>query len=195
MNTKENILNIPNALSFYRILMIPAIIWSLVSNSRSIFITLICINLFTDILDGFIARKFNMSTELGARLDSLADVGTFLLSISGFWIFEREFVIEHGIAFGLVFGFYIVPQLISLIKFSRPTSFHLYTSKILGYIQGLFIFTFFVFGYWNVYFYFMVVFSCLADFEVLLVLLFVPKLRSNAKTIFHVLKNQNHDAL
>ncbi|NMH27554.1 CDP-alcohol phosphatidyltransferase family protein [Flavobacterium silvaticum] len=195
MTNKDNIFTIPNALSFYRLLMVPVIIWTLVSHNRSLFITLICINLITDILDGFIARTFNMSTEIGARLDSLADIGTFLLSISGFWIFERDFVIENRIAFLLVFGFYLVPQFISLVRFHRPTSFHLYTSKALGYIQGIFIFTFFVFGYWNVYFYFMVVASCLADFEVLLVVLSVSKLRSNAKTIFHVLKTKDHDAL
>jgi len=194
MNTKENILTIPNALSFYRILAAPVIIWSLVTANRDVFITLICINLITDILDGWIARTFNLCTELGARLDSLADIGTFLLAISGFWIFERGFVIEHQTAFLLLFGFYSIPQMLSLIKFGRPTSFHLYSNKIVGYIQGIFIFTFFVFGYWDVYFYCMVAASCLADFEVLLLVLMVPRLISNAKSIFH-LKNRNHDSL
>ncbi|RZJ73456.1 CDP-alcohol phosphatidyltransferase family protein [Flavobacterium sp.] len=192
MKTKENVFTVPNALSAYRIVMIPVIIWSLANENRNLFATLICVNLVTDILDGLIARAFNLCTELGARLDSLADMGTFLLSIAGFWVFEEDFVREHAIAFCLIFGFYGLGQLSSLVKFRRTTSFHLYTSKILGYIQGIFIFTFFVFGNWNVYFYFMVAASCVAEFEVFLVVLTLKKPVSNAKSFFHIIKEQRH---
>jgi len=195
MKTQENILNVPNLLSFYRLLAIPFIVWSLFSENRTLFITLICINLITDILDGLIARTFNLCTEFGARLDSLADISTFLLSISGFWIFEKLFVIEHQIAFIALFSFYAVPQLVSLIKFKRPTSFHLYSNKIVGYIQGIFIFTFFVFGYNEFYFYFMIIASCLGDFEVFLLVLLLPKIISNAKSIFSVLKRKQNGTL
>lgn len=195
MKTQENILNIPNLLSFYRLLAIPFIVWSLFDQNRALFITLICINLITDILDGLIARTFNLCTEFGARLDSLADISTFLLSISGFWIFEKLFVVEHQFAFVTLFSFYAIPQLVSLIKFKRPTSFHLYSNKIVGYIQGIFIFTFFVFGYNEFYFYFMIIASCLGDFEVFLLVLLLPKIISNAKSIFSVLKRKQNGTL
>jgi CDP-diacylglycerol--glycerol-3-phosphate 3-phosphatidyltransferase len=192
MKTHEKRINIPNMLSFYRLLAIPFIIWSLIQNDRTLFIVLICINLITDILDGLIARAFNMCTEFGARLDSLADISTFLLAISGFLIFENAFVTQHKMEFIVLFGFYAIPQIMALIKFSRPTSFHLYSNKIVGYIQGIFIFTFFVYGYNAVYFYGMIIVSCLADFEVFLLVLLLPKITSNAKSIFSVLKrNQN----
>lgn len=195
MKTKENILNIPNLFSFYRLLAIPFIIWSLVDEDRTLFITLIAINLITDILDGLIARTFKLCTEFGARLDSIADISTFLLSISGFLIFENAFVTEHKGAFITLFSFYAIPQLCSLVKFKRPTSFHLYSNKIVGYIQGIFIFTFFVFGYNEFYFYFMVVASCLGDFEVLLLVLFLPRIISNAKSVFSVLKRKQDGTL
>ncbi|WP_296148221.1 CDP-alcohol phosphatidyltransferase family protein [uncultured Flavobacterium sp.] len=195
MKTQENILNVPNLLSFYRLLAIPFIVWSLFEENRTLFITLICINLITDILDGLIARAFNLCTEFGARLDSLADISTFLLSISGFWIFEKPFVIEHQFAFITLFSFYAVPQLVSLLKFKRPTSFHLYSNKIVGYIQGIFIFTFFVFGYNEFYFYFMIFASCLADFEVFLLVLLLPKIISNAKSIFSIIKRKQNGTL
>ncbi|MGC4040387.1 MAG: CDP-alcohol phosphatidyltransferase family protein [Flavobacterium sp.] len=195
MKSKENILNVPNLLSFYRLLAIPFIIWSLADANRTLFITLICINLITDILDGLIARTFNLCTEFGARLDSLADIGTFILSICGFLVFEKPFVTEHKVAFLTLFSFYAVPQLVSLVKFKRPTSFHLYSNKIVGYLQGIFIFTFFVFGYNEIYFYFMVACSCLGDFEVLLLVLLLPKLISNAKTVFSTLKRKQNGTL
>jgi len=195
MKTQENILNIPNLLSFYRLLAIPFIIWSLFEENRTLFITLICINLITDILDGLIARTFNICTEFGARLDSLADISTFLLSISGFWIFEKTFVIEHQFAFLTLFCFYVFPQLFSIIKFKRPTSFHLYSNKIVGYIQGIFIFTFFVFGYNQFYFYFMIIASCIGDSEVLLLVILLPKTISNAKSLITVLKRKRNGTL
>jgi CDP-diacylglycerol--glycerol-3-phosphate 3-phosphatidyltransferase len=195
MKTKENILNIPNLLSFYRLLAIPFIVWSLYEENRILFIILIAINLITDILDGLIARTFNLCTEFGARLDSLADMGTFFLSISGFLIFEKPFVAGHKLAFITLFIFYAVPQLVSLLKFRRPTSFHLYSNKIVGYIQGIFIFTFFVFGYNEFYFYFMVITSCLGDLEVFLLVLILPKIISNAKSIFLILKRKQNGTL
>jgi cardiolipin synthase (CMP-forming) len=188
MKTKENRFTVPNLLSFYRLLAIPLVIWTLFVENRNLFISLISINLITDILDGYIARKFEMCTEFGARLDSLADIGTFLLSIAGFLVFEKTFVTNHAMAFLILFGLYFTAQILSLVKFKRTTSFHLYSNKFSGYVQGIFIFTFFVFGYSNWYFYFMITVGCLAELEVLIVVLTLPKIMSNAKSIFH-LKN------
>lgn len=190
MKNLENKINVPNMLSLYRLLAIPFIVWSLYVGDKTLFITLISINLITDVLDGWIARTFKICSELGARLDSLADIGTFLMSISGFLIFEYAFVIEHKLVFLLLFGFYSIPQLIALIKFKRPTSFHLYSNKVVGYIQGIFIFTFFVFGYNSTLFYFMIISSCLGDFEVFLLVLLLPKIVSNAKSIFLILNHK-----
>jgi cardiolipin synthase (CMP-forming) len=189
MKTTENKFSIPNILSFYRLFAIPFIIWSLMAEDRTIFIVLISINLITDILDGYIARRYNLCTEFGARLDSMADIGTFLLSISGFLVFEKPFVQAHGAAFLLLLGSYLTGQILSIIKFKRTTSFHLYSNKFSGYVQGFFIFIFFVFGYQPYLFYFMIVVGFLAEIEVILLVLILPKLISNARSIFLINKN------
>lgn len=185
---KEKVINVPNALSIYRIVALPFIVWSIVDGNKSIYITLLSINLITDILDGWIARTFHLETELGARLDSFADIGTYLMAFSGMIILEGPFVNEHALAFSFVIGMYALPQIISLIRFRRPTSFHLYSSKTLGYIQGIFIFTYFVFGYTPWYFYFMVIASCVVYAEALVIVLSIPALRSNVKGIYFMLK-------
>lgn len=185
---KEKVMNVPNALSIYRIIALPFIVWSIVDGNKSIYITLLSINLITDILDGWIARTFHLETELGARLDSFADIGTYIMAFSGMIILEGPFVNEHALAFSFVIGMYALPQIISLIRFRRPTSFHLYSSKTLGYIQGIFIFTYFVFGYTSWYFYFMVTASCVVYAEALVIVLSIPALRSNVKGIYFMLK-------
>ena len=71
---KENILTIPNLLSLIRILLIPFIIW-LYCAQKAYLCTIIVIALsgFTDIIDGKIARKFNMVSNVGKVLDPVAD--------------------------------------------------------------------------------------------------------------------------
>ncbi len=181
---KENIYTVPNFLSGYRILTIPFIIWTLLDKNRDSFILLISINLITDILDGYIARKFKLVTKFGAKLDSLADIGTFLLAICGFFIFEYEFLFTHKFAFISLIGLYIIGQIYSLLKFKTNTSFHLYSNKISGYLQGIFIFTFFNFGYCNVLFYLMIIWGCLAELEVIAMVFKLKKSVSDVKTIF-----------
>ena len=71
---KESILTIPNLLSLIRILLIPFIIW-LYCAQKAYLCTIIVIALsgFTDIIDGKIARKFNMVSDVGKVLDPVAD--------------------------------------------------------------------------------------------------------------------------
>lgn len=185
-NCKQNIWNIPNALSAYRIVALPFIIYAIVTGNRTLFITLLSVNLITDILDGLIARMFNLQTDLGARLDSLADIGTYIMAFWGMIALEGSFVSMYKIEFIVLISMWILPQLVSLFKFFRFPSFHLWSYKATGYIQGIFIFTFFLFGFWKPYFYFMLVFSCVAYLEELMLVVLLPQLRSNLKSIFFV---------
>lgn len=192
MGREKSLWNIPNVLSGYRILALPVLFYALFSNNSRLFIILLSANLVSDILDGFIARRFNMQTEFGARLDSIADIGTYICAFTGMFYFHFGFIQEHVFEFSLMMTMYIIPQVISLIKFRRSPSLHLYSNKITGYIQGIFIFTFFNFGNYPPYFYFMIVFSSLAYLEELVCVLYLDELRSNVKTLVHVLKSPNN---
>lgn len=69
-------LSIPNILSVFRLLLIPAFVvtYLMVGDEAIIWPALILVvSGLTDIADGIIARKFNMVTQLGKILDPLAD--------------------------------------------------------------------------------------------------------------------------
>ena len=69
-------LNVPNVLTAFRLLVIPIIMIMLTYETPLInFITavLFLIATLTDIVDGYIARKYNLVTNLGKILDPLAD--------------------------------------------------------------------------------------------------------------------------
>lgn len=105
-------INIPNILTILRILLLPFFIVKLSSGEvqQAFFIFLIAA--LTDLLDGFIARKFSMVTTLGQILDPIADkimiIGGFIaiylsdlpVQISSFFLFFvylKEFYTLIGI--------------------------------------------------------------------------------------------------
>lgn len=72
--TKKQIFSIPNILSFIRILLIPVIIVLYCTfNQHIIAAGVVVLSALTDVVDGFIARRYNMITDLGKFLDPLAD--------------------------------------------------------------------------------------------------------------------------
>ena len=71
--TKEQIFTIPNFMSFFRVVLLPFIIWNYWKENYDIAVTLLIVSAVTDILDGVIARKFNMTSDLGKMLDPLCD--------------------------------------------------------------------------------------------------------------------------
>ena len=67
-------INIPNALSFLRLLGIPVFIYfALVREQDVIAITILAVAGITDYLDGKLARAWNQTSDLGAMLDPVAD--------------------------------------------------------------------------------------------------------------------------
>ncbi len=71
--TKEQIFTIPNFMSIFRIVLLPFIIWTYWKESYDIAVALLIVSAITDALDGVIARKFNMVSDLGKMLDPLCD--------------------------------------------------------------------------------------------------------------------------
>ncbi|MBF0309964.1 MAG: CDP-alcohol phosphatidyltransferase family protein [Magnetococcales bacterium] len=74
-------MNLPNALSFLRILAVPGFVWLLVSARVEAAFWLFIAAGLTDALDGYLAKQYNLVTELGSYLDPLADK---LLLVAGF---------------------------------------------------------------------------------------------------------------
>lgn len=69
----ESIYTIPNALTLSRIAISPVIGYLIVNHSFTLGLSLLVIAGLTDALDGWIARRFKMSSALGSVLDPMAD--------------------------------------------------------------------------------------------------------------------------
>ena len=71
---KHKIITIPNMISFFRLCLIPLILWQYVGEKNYCnALYLLVLSGLTDIVDGIIARKFHMISDLGKALDPVAD--------------------------------------------------------------------------------------------------------------------------
>lgn len=184
------IFNIPNILSAYRLVMFPVILLFMYLGKENLFVIFLCISLVTDILDGFIARTFNMVTELGAKLDSIADTGTYILAITGVFMYKYNEFEPYLISFITFISLFVISHIIPLIRYKRLPSFHLYSWKIGGYIQGFFFFTLFVFDFYPLFYIFMAIWGITAFIEHIIIQFIIDGMRSNLKGLYWVLKER-----
>ncbi len=113
---KENVLTIPNLLSVIRLLLIPVIIWLYYFKQNNWgAIAVLIISGITDIVDGFIARRFNMVSDLGKIIDPIADKLT-QFSILLCLAFTYPKILTVGIIFAIkefamiIFGYMIIKR-------------------------------------------------------------------------------------
>jgi len=66
-------LSIPNLITLGRILLVPIVVWAIYSGAMWIAFVLFLGAGVSDAVDGYLAKRFNMTTVLGAYLDPLAD--------------------------------------------------------------------------------------------------------------------------
>ena len=187
---RKKIITIPNLLSFYRIVAFPLILWFIVSGKERLFAIFLIINLVTDFLDGLIARLFKQETDIGAKLDSFADDLTYILAFTGLLVFKGENFMPHLASFIIFMAFLIGSVVMSLIKFKRTPSFHLYSTKISGYIQAGFFICLFTIGFVSLFYYIMIVWGILAATEHMIIQIIIPEMRSNVKGLYWVLKEK-----
>ena len=75
-NWKKEILTIPNLLSLFRLLLIPVYMSIYLKENYYLAAAILVVSCLTDAVDGWIARRFNMISNLGKLLDPVADKAT-----------------------------------------------------------------------------------------------------------------------
>lgn len=103
--------HVPNILTIIRFLLIPFILYAIIMGNYILAFLLLTVSGITDILDGWIARKFDLITNFGKLVDPLADKATqvsilcvlCIMQIIPFWIlaivFLKEVVMIAGASF------------------------------------------------------------------------------------------------
>ena len=66
-------MTIPNLITIARLLLVPLIVWLMISGQSGAAFVLFIVAGVSDAVDGFLARSFNLRSTLGTYLDPLAD--------------------------------------------------------------------------------------------------------------------------
>ena len=186
----ENVLNVPNMISLYRLLAFPVILYMALTNRESTYVVLLCISLVSDVLDGWIARRFNLETKFGAALDNLADICTYAMAILGIFIFKWTEIQPHAWILYLFLGLFVLSYIVAFARFGKIPGLHLYSAVSAGYVQSIFFFILFVFGF-NAWIYYIALgWGVIAYIEKTLVLLRLDDIRGGVKGLYWVMKEQ-----
>lgn len=187
---KKTFWTIPNILTLYRILVFPLIIVWIFTGRENLTGIFIAISLFTDWLDGIIARALKIQTELGAKMDSWADTGTYICAFLAIYFFKWEAVKPHLFILSVFFGVWLLSYIIVLVKFKGLIGLHTYLFKATGYVQGAFIIILFLSGFYTWLFYICMLVGVIACLEEITIFFMLKEPRTNVKGIYWILKEK-----
>ncbi len=179
-----------NGITLYRLLAAPFLFYLAFTGRIDLFKWLLPVSFFTDLIDGFLARKFKVTSEMGSRLDSIADDLTILASIAALFLFKQEFTKEQAFILTILFSLFVIQILVSLIRYRKTTSFHTYLAKASAILQGSFLILMFLLPYPIYWLFYLASFVTLLELieEIILVIL-LPKWQINVRGLYWVLKN------
>jgi cardiolipin synthase len=184
---KKNI-NLPNIISAIRLFIIfPVLLFLAFANRPEAFAWLMLFSLITDLADGFIARRFNMVTEFGSRLDSIADIGNYIAALTGILVMYWGDVSRHSMGFSVLFGLYFIELFVMLYKFRKHIGLHLYIVKFTGYMHGFFLLTWLFFGFNETLYIVSMILGYYSFTEEIVLLIMLKKPDHDLKSLYWVL--------
>jgi cardiolipin synthase len=102
------------------------------TTSRRLIVLLLVVGLLSDIFDGIIARRQNISTATLRRLDSQTDMIFWLSAGITAWFIFPEVIRANNLVIYILLGMEALCYLVSFLKFGKETCSHAYLSKLWG---------------------------------------------------------------
>lgn len=130
IHTKEQIVNLPNLVSFIRILLAPGLFYFAFTQQPYWFIGLLLFAEFTDVLDGFLARTLNQITKMGSHLDSWGDFVIYTTIAICAWILWPDILQREIVYFTIIVMSFTLPAVVGVLKFHTFTSYHTWSVKV-----------------------------------------------------------------
>ena len=184
-------LNPANILTFTRILFLPFLYAFVLLDLRIAFLIGFILIGSTDAFDGYVARKFNMVSDLGKMLDSIADV-FFYVSIAWFLFMLFPEIIEpnYGLL-ALAFFVYFSSFVVSLIWCKKPIMMHtslLRYNAVNVYIMVIFSFFFNT----TIHLAIVLIIFMIAFLEEMVIFIKFGQVDPDTKTIFSLIKAEKN---
>jgi len=182
--------NIADWFSFYRVIAAPILLLFIWLDLRQLFAWFLLISYCTDAIDGFLARKLEITSPRGSQLDSFGDQITLILGLVGLFYFETLFIKKNLVIILIAFLPYIIQMILAYIKYGKATAFHTYLAKLSAVIQSAFILWSLFFSPVYALFYAMIVIGILETIEEISLIFLYKNWVSDVKSIFWAFKDK-----
>jgi cardiolipin synthase len=175
-------LNIANLVTACRIVLAPILLLFVWNDMEHWFLGCLVVALVSDIVDGQLARRLNLASELGARLDSWADLLTYCsVSLATYWL-RPDLVSTLRVPFIAAVASYAIPVIIGFVKFRGLTSYHTLMAGISAQLLGAYAIVLFARGP-MLPFRVAVCVLVLAELEEIAISLVLPAPRANVRSL------------
>jgi len=139
--------DIPNILSVIRILLVPLFVYLFMSGKTAAAVAVFILSGFTDVLDGYIARKYNYITNLGKFLDPFADKLTqftaficlYLNQLVPLWMPVVYFAKELGTTIGALVVFRNRKKVVKSNIFGKLATFFVFAFVCFDIVFGKYV--------------------------------------------------------
>ena len=185
--------NVPNTISAARIIMAPMLLW-LAWERQHAFTYVLAASLLSDILDGYLARRLNQQTRLGAQLDSWGDLLTVMVYLpAALWL--RPLALHQNVVYvAIAVAAYCCPIAFGFLKYGRLTSYHTRLMTVTAYVMGIAMVCFFA-GWSDIPFRLGCLFLLVASVEEILITIALPAWVDNVRSYRAALALSKSDGL
>jgi len=184
VNTEN--LNLPNAISTLRILMVPLLALLAFDGWGHAFTILLSASLLMDFLDGYLARRLNQRTPLGAQLDSWGDFLTVLVYPGAAMWLQPVLLKQNALWVTVATLAYFSPIAFGFVKYGRLTSYHTRLMTVSAYLMGGAVVAFFA-GWSDLPLRLACIVLVVAEAEELSISATLPVWRANVRDLRHAL--------
>jgi CDP-diacylglycerol--glycerol-3-phosphate 3-phosphatidyltransferase len=188
---RKAIFFIVNGITGWRIAMAPLVVFLAFDQRLELFKWFLAVSFMTDAVDGFLARKFNVTSKRGAILDSIGDDLTVGAAIVGMFVFKMDFILQQRPLLLTLTVLYVTQLCLALIRYHKMTSFHTWLAKIAAILQGIFLLLlFFLPGPVHLIFYIMASVTLLDLVEEIILVIVLRRWQADVKGLYWVIRRR-----
>lgn len=187
---KKPIYYVVNGITLYRLLAAPVLLYFVVAGQIDVFKWLLAVSFLTDAVDGYVARRFRVTSVEGSKLDSIADDLTVVVAITGLILLRPDFIREQYAVIIPLLVLYVGQTTLALVRYGKISSFHTYLAKGAAVLQGVFLVLAFFTDPIVPLFYAVALLTAIDLLEEAVLVVLLPRWQVNVKGLYWVWKKK-----
>ncbi|WP_037248309.1 CDP-alcohol phosphatidyltransferase family protein [Rhodopirellula baltica] len=130
-------LTVPNIICVLRALLSPVMVLLAWNHQGQATLILFLVLTLSDTVDGKIARWLNQRTEIGPKLDSIADAAMYVCLALSLLFLRADLLADEAIWIAAAIGSFIAAECFALLKFGKLPTYHTRTAKTAWLLVGI----------------------------------------------------------